>query len=195
MPTVNEAISLIVGLGNPGSKYMNTRHNIGTFFLNRLCRNYKVNLHFKTTLYGTFGELLFEENSRCYVLLPSTFMNHSGQSVYAFIQYYKVHPSKMLIIHDELDLLPGIARFKKGGSSGGHNGLKDIIEKCKLQQFWRLRIGIGHPGHRSKVNNYVMRIPSQKDSAKITQAIEKTEGVLPFFLKGNTQYAMQLLHS
>lgn len=187
-------IQLIVGLGNPGNKYANTRHNAGAWFIDALSQTEHSSLtpdkkfhgqHALTTLHG----------QECHLLLPMTYMNESGLSVRATAQYYKIPTEAILIVHDEIDLAPGIARLKFDGGAGGHNGLKDIIDHLHTKKFYRLRIGVGHPGNSKDVVDYVLNPPSKAERELINTAIQRAQEVFPALIAGNVAKAMQQLHS
>jgi len=187
-------IRLIVGLGNPGPEYEQTRHNAGFWLVdnlagNRLVRESRYNaLAAKTTIAG----------QEVWLLEPQTYMNRSGQSVGVLARFYKIAPADILVVHDELDLPPGAAKLKLGGSSGGHNGLKDITAALGTQDYWRLRIGIGHPralNLQQAVVDYVLHRPRKEDQSLINDAIEKSIDVIPMLCEGKFEAAMMKLHS
>ncbi len=183
-------IKMIVGLGNPGLQYAKTRHNAGFWFIDSIrSGSLALNSRFK----GLVGEQMFGSN-KVYLLEPETFMNKSGESVVALALFYKIMPEEILVVHDELDLAPGVARFKKGGGHGGHNGLRSIIELLGSKDFMRLRIGIGHPGHSSQVSGYVLSKTPEKDENEIYNAINDARRVLPEFVAGEYEKAMNELH-
>ena len=188
-------IKLIVGLGNPGSDYRGTRHNAGADFVEELARQCSSTLQADSKFFGMSGRVnLAGHDVR--LLIPTTFMNRSGQSVAALASFYKFAPEEILIAHDELDIPPGTARFKQGGGHGGHNGLRDIVPAlANNKNFHRLRLGIGHPGHASKVTGYVLGKPSQIDRTRIDASIDEAISALPLLLDGNATKAMTLLHS
>lgn len=188
------AIRLIAGLGNPGSEYALTRHNAGFWLVDRLAslplaRESRFNaLAAKTRIAG----------QEVWLLQPQTYMNRSGQSVGALARFFKIAPDEVLVVHDELDLPPGSAKIKKGGSSGGHNGLKDITAALGTQDYWRLRIGIGHPrtaGLQQAVVDYVLHRPRQEEQVLIDEAIEKSLQSIPTLCEGKFEAAMMQLHS
>ncbi len=181
------SIALIVGLGNPGPKYQNTRHNAGFWLLDQLSPQ---NPFRRETKFH--GEVC---RAGPWLLKPNTFMNHSGQSVAALANYYKISIDQILVIHDELDFPAGKARLKQGGSDGRHNGLKSIIAHLGSNQFLRLRIGIGHPGSSAQVTNYVLGSPSRDDQIEIDRAIRVALKIMPFIVAGEIDKAMQELHS
>ena len=188
-------IRLIVGLGNPGQAYEGTRHNAGAFFIAELARRAGATLSTEAKFFGQMARItLADKDLR--LLVPSTFMNESGKSVAAAANFFRIPPDEILIAHDELDIPPGQARFKHGGGHGGHNGLRDIIPALGgKQEFHRLRIGIGHPGHANKVSGYVLAKPSAGDRQAIDQIIDEAADALPLLLNGDAVKAMTRLHS
>ena len=188
-------ILLIVGLGNPGSEYRGTRHNAGADFVEALARDAGCTLQTDTKFHGMTGRATVAGHD-LRLLIPTTFMNRSGQSVAAIARFYKIKPEQILIAHDELDIPAGCARFKKGGGHGGHNGLRDIVPALGNNSgFHRLRIGIGHPGHASRVSGYVLSAPSADDRQKINASIGEALAALPLLLDGEETKAMTRLHS
>ena len=189
------AIKLIAGLGNPGAEYRGTRHNAGADFVAQLARNAGVELRADSKFFGLAGQLTLAGHD-LRLLIPSTFMNRSGKAVAAIAGFYKILPEEILIAHDELDLPAGSARFKRGGGHGGHNGLRDIIPALgNNREFQRLRIGIGHPGHASKVTGYVLGAPGPADRQRIDECIDEAIAALPLLLDGDEVKAMTRLHS
>jgi peptidyl-tRNA hydrolase, PTH1 family len=189
------AIKLIVGLGNPGSEYRGTRHNAGADFVEQLARQCGAPLQPDSKFYGMTGRVTLSGHD-VRLLIPTTFMNRSGQAVAAMATFYKIAPENILIAHDELDIPPGTARFKRGGGHGGHNGLRDIVPALgNNKEFCRLRIGIGHPGHASRVTGYVLGAPSQVDRSRIDACIDEAIASLPLLLEGDDTKAMTRLHS
>jgi PTH1 family peptidyl-tRNA hydrolase len=189
------AIKLIVGLGNPGTEYRGTRHNAGADFVEELARQNGDSLQADSKFYGLAGQVTLAGHA-LRLLIPTTFMNRSGQAVAAMATFYKIAPEEILVAHDELDISPGTARFKRGGGHGGHNGLRDIIPALgNSRDFYRLRIGIGHPGHASKVSGYVLSKPSSEDRNRIDACIEEAIAALPLLLAGDDTKAMTRLHS
>lgn len=186
-------IRLIVGLGNPGKEYAETRHNAGFWFVDEVARKANVALRSESRFHGLAARAEVSKHD-VWLLEPQTYMNVSGQSVQALASYYKIAPEEMLVVHDELDLPPGTARLKLGGGAGGHNGLKDIIAHLG-QEFWRLRVGIGHPGNRDQVADYVLHRPSAEDDALIRESLDKSLKVLSLIAKGDLTTAMNRLHT
>lgn len=187
-------IKLIVGLGNPGPEYEATRHNAGAWFVNEIGQQFRLTLRNEAKLMGACGVLNLEQNE-CRIFIPSTFMNHSGQALKAICNFYKISPASILVAHDDLDLDPGTIRLKFDGGHGGHNGLRDIIAHLNTKEFHRLRIGIGHPGNRHQVVDFVLNRPNKSDLQRIQQRIEDAIPILPLLLTGQIQKAMQSLHT
>lgn len=185
-------IKLIIGLRNPGTNYERTRHNAGGWFVEALGQVY--NAHFKADkkLHGELANLSINQQE-CKALLPLTFMNHSGLPTRETAQFYRIAPEEILVVHDELDIPAGHLKMKQGGGHGGHNGLRDIINHLGSPDFYRLRIGIGHPGHRELVHNYVLGKPSVHDHELINQAIDRAIAVMPTILTGNIATIMNRL--
>ena len=183
-------IKLIVGLCNPGSAYHKTRHNAGEWAVHAIANSH--NSTFKAEK-KFFGELAVA--GKTLLLIPNTFMNGSGQAVQAVANFYKLKPENILVAHDELDLPPGVIKLKANGGHGGHNGLRDIISRLGSKSFYRLRIGIGHPGHKDMVTNYVLGKPSNSDKMAILQAIDRAIDVIPNVLDGHFEKAMHQLHT
>jgi len=188
------AIQLIVGLGNPGPEYDRTRHNAGFWFVDALVRQRGDSLRHENRFHGETARIQ-RDGLDCRLLKPLTYMNRSGQAVSALAKFYRIPPESILVVHDELDLPPGTARLKKGGGHGGHNGLRDIISALGGNGFLRLRIGIGHPGHRDDVVEYVLRKASREDEGLIEQSIDAALDVVPLLLAGEVERAMHQLHS
>ena len=189
------AIRLIVGLGNPGSEYRGTRHNAGADFVEELARTTGASLREETKFHGLAGAITLSGHD-LRLLIPATFMNRSGKAVAAMATFYKISPEEILVAHDELDIPAGSARFKRGGGHGGHNGLRDIIPALGNNSgFYRLRIGIGHPGHASRVTGYVLGNPSVEDRIRIDASIGEAIAALPLLLDGDETKAMTRLHS
>jgi len=188
------ALRLIVGLGNPGREYETTRHNIGFRWVDELARLQNLSFRGEAKFHGMAarGHLHGHE---MLLLKPQTFMNVSGRAVGALVQFYKIVPAEILVVHDELDLPPGVARLKMGGGHGGHNGLKDIIAHLGTKDFWRLRLGIGHPGERAEVSNYVLNDPRKEERELIDEAMQRSLDVAHLVIEGKTEAAMLRLHS
>lgn len=185
-------LRLVVGLGNPGQKYERTRHNAGFWWVERLARELRADLRPEKKFSGQVARITTPHD--CWLLLPQTFMNLSGQAVEALATFYKIQAEEILVIHDELDLLPGVAKLKQGGGVAGHNGLKDINARMG-PNFWRLRLGIGHPGQRDMVIDYVLRSPSREDETLISQAIDRSLEIWPKMVTGDMEKAMHALHT
>ncbi|MGZ8982975.1 MAG: aminoacyl-tRNA hydrolase [Methylotenera sp.] len=186
-------IKLLVGLGNPGEKYEATRHNAGFWWVNQLAAETNSKLALDTKFFGITAKL--NPTADTWLLKPTTFMNASGKAVAALANYYKILPAQILVIHDELDLPPSTAKLKKGGSNSGHNGLKDITAALGTQDFWRLRLGIGHPGDRNEVINYVLKAPLKDEKTAINQCIDESMQIVPLLLNGDFETAMLKLHT
>jgi len=167
--TSRPAPKLIVGLGNPGADYSETRHNAGFWFCERLAARDGAVFRSESRFHGQVAK----GAHGAWLLMPDTFMNRSGQSVGALARFYRISPAEILVVHDELDLPPGQARLKFGGGLGGHNGLKDISAHCGTHDYWRLRLGIGHPGDRNAVVGFVLKRPSRDEQALIDDAIDR----------------------
>lgn len=189
------AVQLIVGLGNPGPEYDQTRHNAGALFVERVAESQRVNLAVDRKYFGLVGK--FNHQGReVRLLIPTTYMNRSGQSVAALANFFRIKPEAILVAHDELDLPPGVAKLKRGGGHGGHNGLRDIIAQLGNQNdFHRLRLGIGHPGDAKLVSNFVLGRAPRAEQEKLDASIDFALGVLPDVLAGDFAKAMRELHS
>lgn len=186
-------IQLIVGLANPGKEYASTRHNAGAWWLQALCADQNITLQTQTKLQAVVGQGALGAH-KFRGAIPMTFMNHSGQAVAKIAQYFAIPAEDILIVHDELDFAPGVIRIKSGGGHGGHNGLRDIIPQLGSDKFHRLRIGIGHPGNRDLVSDYVLGTPSKHDQKLIETAIADSLLLLPAILAGNWADVMNKLH-
>lgn len=187
-------IKLIVGLGNPGTQYESTRHNAGFWWIDQICAQTASKLHVEAKFFGITGRLN-SSAEEAWLLKPSTFMNASGLAVSALANFYKITPDSILVVHDELDLPPGTVKLKMGGGHGGHNGLKDIVTQLGTPDFWRLRLGIGHPGDKNAVANYVLRDPNRDELRAIEENIDQSTTLLPLLLKGELEAAMLKLHT
>lgn len=188
------SIRLIVGLGNPGAEYEQTRHNAGFWLVDQLARG---ELKRETRFQALAAKTRIAGNE-VWLLEPQTFMNRSGQSVGALARFYKINPDEVLVVHDELDLPPGAAKIKKGGSSGGHNGLKDITAALGTQDYWRLRLGIGHPRElnlQQPVVDFVLHRPRKEEQSLIDLGIEKSLSVIALLCEGKFEQATMELHT
>ncbi|VCU68837.1 Peptidyl-tRNA hydrolase [Pigmentiphaga humi] len=192
-----DPIRLIAGLGNPGPDYERTRHNAGFWLLDQIADDLRVSFANEKQFFGhvakarVAGEIVL-------LVKPMTYMNRSGQSVGALARFYKLAPEQILVAHDELDLLPGQAKLKQGGSHAGHNGLKDIQAALGSPAFWRLRLGIGHPrslGLAQQVVDFVLHPPRKEEQARIDETIDRARAIVPAVLDGEFEQAMQQLHS
>jgi PTH1 family peptidyl-tRNA hydrolase len=187
-------LRLIVGLGNPGAEHLRTRHNAGFWFVDALAQRQGVRFGLESKLFGETCKVDVAGQS-LWLLKPATFMNLSGKSVVAALRYWKIEPEEMLVVHDELDLAPGTARLKFDGGHGGQNGLRDITRLLGHGKYHRLRIGIGHPGHKDRVTSWVLGKPGQGDEAAILRAIGEADDVLPLAVAGDFNEAMKRLHT
>lgn len=187
------SIKLIVGLRNPGNEYKDTRHNAGGWFLETFVSRYHAAFKIEKKWHGELTNVtIMQHASLC--LLPLTYMNHSGLSVRAVSQFYQIAPENILVVHDELDLPVGRIKLKSGGGHGGHNGLRDIIQQLGSPNFHRLRIGIGHPGQKNLVTDYVLCKPSLHDKQVIVEAIERAIDAMPTLFTGTMALAMSLIN-
>ncbi len=192
---MSEKIKLIVGLGNPGKEYAQTRHNAGFWALQALAEKYQINLKADKKHQGQLGKGQIGSQT-CWLLAPTTYMNLSGVAVSSLAHFHKIKPAEILVLHDEIDLPVGCVRLKKGGGHGGQNGLRDIINRLgKQTDFYRLRIGIAHPGSKDKVTAHVLGKPCLEDKISIDRSIERILDVLIDIVAGKSEQAMNLLHS
>jgi PTH1 family peptidyl-tRNA hydrolase len=187
------AIKLIAGLGNPGPKYDKTRHNAGFWFVEELARRYQGRFSSESRFSADVARI-FVDGNPVWMLKPTTFMNRSGIALRQLMHFYKIDIDEILVAHDELDLEPGISKLKRGGGHGGHNGLRDIFSHVG-KDFWRLRIGIGHPGHRDQVVDYVLNPPRKEEAALIESEVDRAAGLVPLIVAGEFEKAMHQLHS
>ncbi|OGV26703.1 MAG: aminoacyl-tRNA hydrolase [Legionellales bacterium RIFCSPHIGHO2_12_FULL_37_14] len=187
-------LQLIAGLQNPSEQYERTRHNAGRWFLDAILAKEHLSLKKEKKFQGELASIAKDDNN-CYLFAPTCFMNLSGLAVKQVMDYYKISPNSILIAHDDLDLPAGTIKLKKGGGHGGHNGLRDIISHLGTTEFHRLRIGIGHPGNKDKVHDYVLSAPSKNDKELINAAIMQALNVLPNILALQWSHAMQTLHT
>lgn len=188
---MTKAIKLFVGLGNPSDKYIATRHNAGFWWIDLVAAQTNSKLNSDAKMFGLAGKL----NNQQWLLKPTTFMNASGKSVAALANYYKISPEEILIIHDELDLPAGQVKLKFGGGHGGHNGLRDIHAALGTPNYWRLRVGIDHPGQKNEVVNYVLKAPTKGEQKAIDDGIHESTNVLDLLVSGEFEQAMLKLHT
>lgn len=186
-------VKAVVGLGNPGERYRDTRHNVGFWLVDELARQGGAVLRTDAKLHGEAAKVVLGGRD-CWLLQPNTFMNKSGQAIGALARYYRLEPGEILVVHDELDLEPGTVRLKRGGGHGGHNGLRDTIAHLGSKDFLRLRLGIGHPGDKSQVVNYVLARASASDESEIRAAMDRAVAQLDLLQRGEIEAAMQRLH-
>ena len=191
---MSNKIKMIVGLGNPGSEYEQTRHNAGFWFIDELAWQYKATLKEEKKFFGSVARISIS-GSDLWLLKPSTFMNRSGQAVAALAQFYKIKPEEILVVHDELDIPCGRIKFKLGGGNRGHNGLKDIQARLGTPDYYRLRLGIDHPGGCNLVVSYVLNKPSAEHRQQIDEAIAKSLKAMPKIMVGEWEEATRFLHS
>jgi PTH1 family peptidyl-tRNA hydrolase len=185
-------MKLIIGLGNPGEKYERTRHNAGFWLIERFAAQNGIAMRKDAKFQALVGR---HAESGVWLLLPQTFMNASGRPVQMMASFFKIAPADILVVHDELDFTPGIAKVKQGGGIAGHNGLRDISARLGSHDYWRLRIGIGHPGDRQGVSDYVLNKPSADDRAAIDETIGRALDVMPLVLAGDMPGVMLKLHT
>ena len=191
---MSNRIQLIAGLGNPGPEYAATRHNAGFWWLETLAHQWGEQLAHSRDFHGFTGSPL-QQGHKVWLLQPTIFMNRSGQSVAALARFYKIPPENILVVHDELDLDPGQVKLKQGGGHAGHNGLRDIDAQLGSKNYWRLRLGIGHPGSKPEVVNWVLKKPSLEHRIAIEQAIDHSLRVVPDILAGQMEKAMRIINS
>ena len=187
-------LRLIVGLGNPGAAHLRTRHNAGFWFVDALAQREDARFGIESKLHAETAKLAFDGDSLL-LLKPITFMNKSGIAIASALRYYKIEPEEMLVAHDDLDLPPGAARLKFDGGHGGQNGLRDIFAHLGHGRFHRLRIGIGHPGHKDRVTSWVLGRPGANDEQSILGAVGAALDVLPLAVRGDFNEAMKRLHT
>jgi PTH1 family peptidyl-tRNA hydrolase len=188
------AIKLIVGLGNPGKDYQAHRHNAGFWFVEALAHQLGASFNKQSNFFGETSEALLA-NTKVRFLKPQTFMNCSGQAIQALANYFNIEAEEILVVHDELDLNPGTTKLKKGGGHGGHNGLRDTIKALDSKEFYRLRIGVGHPGNKNEVVNFVLNQPSTKELALIEESMVDAISVISQIVEGKFEEAMKQLHT
>ncbi len=187
-------LRLIVGLGNPGSEYLRTRHNVGFWFVDALAQSEAARFSAESKLHAELASVSIGGTS-LRLMRPATFMNKSGRAVAAALHYYRIDAEEMLVVHDDLDLPPGTARLKFDGGHGGQNGLRDIFAHLDHGRFHRLRLGIGHPGHRDRVTPWVLGRPSTVDEQAMFDAIGSAMDILPLAVAGQFDEAMKRLHT
>ena len=187
-------LKVIVGLGNPGSKYTETRHNAGFWFIEEVARKYSAVFRPDKKFHGEVAKISLE-GKEVWLLKPDTFMNRSGLAVQSLLSFYRLTADQLLVVHDEIDLPPGTAKLKTGGGHGGHNGLRDIISQLGTKDFHRLRIGVGHPGTKDQVVDYVLHNASRDDRILIDRDIDDAVAVMPELASGAFEQAMHKLHS
>ena len=187
-------IKLFVGLGNPGAEYEATRHNAGFWWIDALALQLGVRLVPDKSYQGLVARATMNGDT-VWLLKPQTFMNLSGRSVAAIARFFKIAPDQILVVHDELDILPGLLKLKQGGSHAGHNGLRDIHDQLGSADYWRLRIGIGHPGVKSEVIHWVLQKPTQAQRQTIEECIERSLATMPLLLAGEMGKATMALHT
>jgi len=188
------ALRLLVGLGNPGAEHLRTRHNAGFWFIDALAQREGARFGVETKLHAETAKITFE-GAPLLLLKPTTYMNKSGIAVASALRYWKIEPEQMLVAHDDLDLPPGTARLKFDGGHGGQNGLRDIFAHLGHGKFHRLRLGIGHPGHKDRVTPWVLGRPSVADENAILESVGASLDVLPLAVKGEFNEAMKRLHT
>ena len=187
-------LKVIVGLGNPGAKYTETRHNAGFWFIEEVARKCAATFRSDKKFHGEVARISLE-GKELWLLKPDTFMNRSGLAVQSLLSFYRISAEQLLVVHDEIDLPPGTVKLKSGGGHGGHNGLRDIIAQLGNKDFFRLRIGVGHPGSKDQVVDYVLRSASRDDRILIDRNIDDAINILPDLASGALEKAMQVLHS
>mgnify|MGYP000001606601 CR=1 FL=1 len=187
-------IKLLVGLGNPGPEYEDTRHNAGFWFIDAAARALKVTLVPERSYHGLVARTSVN-GQNLWLLQPQTFMNVSGKSVAALARFFKIQPDEILVAHDEMDIAPGEAKLKKGGSHAGHNGLRDIHAQLGTPDYWRLRIGVGHPGVKAEVVSWVLKKPMAEHREAIHATIDRAVQALPLLLAGDMEKAMVKIHT
>lgn len=191
---MSSPLKLVIGLGNPGPRYSGTRHNAGFWFVDRIAEKYSCNFSREHKFSGDIARLRWD-GLDCLLLKPRTLMNDSGRSIQAVMAYYGITPEKILVVHDEIDFDPGTIRIKNGGGDAGHNGVRDIITNIGSVDFLRIRIGVGHPGHRDRVIGSVLGKPTRAERKLIEDAIDRGMEVFPLILNGEYQKAMNQLHT
>jgi PTH1 family peptidyl-tRNA hydrolase len=189
---LSSALKLVVGLGNPGAEYAETRHNAGFWFCERLADDLKTSFAKESRYHGWVANI---RDAGVWLLMPATFMNDSGRAVLALAHFYRILPNEILVVHDELDLPPGRAQLRLGGGLGGHNGLKSLAAHLGTQDFWRLRIGIGHPGDRNEVVNYVLKPPRKEEREEIDATLDRALLAWPQLANADFNAATQKINT
>ena len=189
---MSSALKLVVGLGNPGAEYAETRHNAGFWFCERLADDLKTSFAKESRYNGWVANI---RDAGVWLLMPATFMNDSGRAVLALAHFYRILPNEILVVHDELDLPPGRAQLRLGGGLGGHNGLKSLAAHLGTQDFWRLRIGIGHPGDRNEVVNYVLKPPRKEEREEIDATLDRALLAWPQLANADFNAATQKINT
>jgi len=187
-------IRLIAGLGNPGREYERTRHNAGYWWVDAIAERKRAHWS-KESKFAGWTTRVREGEHEFWLLKPATYMNESGRSLAAFMRFYRIEPGELLVVHDELDLPPGTVKLKKGGGTGGHNGITDVAEVLGTKDFWRLRIGIGHPGHKDLVADYVLQKARREEQEAIDPVFDRSLDLLPRIASGRMNDAMTWLHT
>ena len=187
-------VTLLVGLGNPGERYARTRHNAGFWLVDELLRRHGGELRPDRRFHGEVGRIQVA-GRELRLLKPTTFMNHSGRAVAAYSRFFRIEPASILVAYDEIDLPPGSVRLKQGGGHGGHNGMRDTVQALGSPDFGRLRLGVGHPGHKDAVIGYVLGIPTAAEQRAIDEAVIASCDALPLLLEGEWDRAFQRLHT
>ncbi|MEJ2131167.1 MAG: aminoacyl-tRNA hydrolase [Gammaproteobacteria bacterium] len=189
-------VRLIAGLGNPGSEYEETRHNLGAVFVRRVAERFGAVLRHESRFHGDLGSASIGNEPQVRLLVPTTYVNLSGDAVGAVLRYFKIEPDALLLVYDEMAFPPGVARLKRGGGDNGHNGVADVIEKLSFRDFWRLRIGGGHPGSASRVTSFLInQRPPAGERMEIEKALDDALAVVPIIVNGEWQNAMNRLHA
>lgn len=186
------ALKLVIGLGNPGAEYSETRHNAGFWFCERLADELKTSFGKEARYHGWVANA---RDAGIWLLMPATYMNESGRAVQALAHFYRIQPDEMLVVHDELDLPPGRMQLRFGGGLGGHNGLKSLTAHLGTQDYWRLRVGIGHPGDRNEVVNYVLKPPRREEREEIDATLDRALLAWPQLAKADFNAAMQKINA
>jgi PTH1 family peptidyl-tRNA hydrolase len=189
---LSSALKLVVGLGNPGAEYSETRHNAGFWFCERLADELKTSFARESRYHGWVANA---RDAGIWLLMPATYMNESGRAVQALAHFYRIQPDEMLVVHDELDLPPGRMQLRFGGGLGGHNGLKSLTAHLGTQDYWRLRVGIGHPGDRNEVVNYVLKPPRKEEREEIDATLDRALLAWPQLAKADFNAAMQKINA